>query len=625
MLDYTKTQKGLFVVGFAAAILNVQGEEKRVEALEPTTVLASRFESPSDETVSSVGVVTGNELGRMQEYRLIESLKLLPGIQGFSTAGQSGNFESLQVRGLPTRYTQVVVDGVRVTDSTNGLNNFLSNAAMGQVNQIEFLRGPQSVLYGGEAVGGVLGYDTAVGGERKTTLFAEAGSFDSYRTSLSSRGEVGELEYGVGFNREFTGNDTYSTFPIQDYELNSGVVGLKWNASEDLSFKLTYRGSDGNLKTRTNSMFGSSTSDIDTDSHLFALNTELRISERWTSKLTLGYYEEAYDAAFDGSFGPSTFSSDTDRFSLNWNNKVSVTDDLDLVAGLEYSETGFQNSNGQDLSFSTQAVYLNGYWKPIDGLLLELGGRYDDHDEYGGDVAWNVGAAYTFSESGTRVRARLAESYRTPTLTDSEAFSGMFSNQLANPDLKTEKILGFEVGVDQELSETHFLELTYFNQNLEDAIFTQTIAPGFPATTQRQNRDGDSRVSGFETAVRGSFFEESVGYRLAWTAQIDDEVLDVPDHLVSADIHYDGGKWLIGAGATYVAGASYGTPGDVNFVKTDDRFVTRIYGNYEITENVKFHARVENLLDEAYRVSDIFGTQIDGQGFGAFAGFTVDF
>jgi len=624
MLINTKAQKSLFIAGFtSAAILSAQGEDER--ELEESTILASRFEGALDDSVSTVSVISGADLGRLQEYRLTESLDLLPGIQGFSTAGQTGNFESLQVRGFPTRYTQVIVDGVRTTDSTNGLNNFITNAGLGQVNQIEFLRGPQSVLYGGEAVGGVLGYDTAVGGEQKTTLFAEAGSFDSYRTSLSTSGELGDLEYGVQIGSEFTENDTDGSFPVQDFELNSAVIGLKWNATDDLSFKLTYRGSDGDLETRTVSSFGFFTSDVNTDSHLFALNSELRVNDLWTTKLTLGYYEEANDSSFDGSLGSSIFETDTSRFSLNWNNKIVVTDEFDFVAGFEYSDTDFSDSNGADVDFATKAAYVNSYWKPVEGLLIEAGVRYEDHDEYGGETAWNLGAAYDVASTGTRFRARVAESFRTPTLTDTEAFSGLFSNQLANPDLETESILGFEFGVDQKIGDTHFLELTYFDQELDGAIFTQTITAGFPSVTQRQNSSGDSSVSGFEFAARGSFYEERLKYRVAWTVQLDEDIIDVPDHLVSADLNYDAGKWLVGIGASYVTGASYGSPDDTNFVTTDDRFLTRIYGHYKISENIKLHARVENVLDEEYRVSDIFGTQIEGQGFGAFAGFSIDF
>ncbi|MDB4607934.1 TonB-dependent receptor plug domain-containing protein, partial [bacterium] len=157
---------------------------QKIEELDPLTVLARRIGSSSDENTSSVGIITGDELLRMQRHRLLESLELIPGTQLLSTAGLMGNTGSAIIRGLPSRYQQVMVDGVRVSDSANSLGNFLGNGQLGQITKIEVLRGPQSVLYGTGAGGGVIGYETSVGsGDPKHQLFAEGGSFDTFRTS----------------------------------------------------------------------------------------------------------------------------------------------------------------------------------------------------------------------------------------------------------------------------------------------------------------------------------------------------------------------------------------------------------------------------------------------------------
>lgn len=616
MIQNKKTQKGLILIGLAAAAVNAQAQEvaknaEQVAELPTSTVLASRFDSAVNNTTSSVSVLDRAYLKKMQEYRLSGAINQMPGVQGTSTAGQRGNSESLLIRGLNTRYAQVVVDGVKIADSSNSLNNFLSNTSLSLVNRVELLRGPQSVLYGSDAAGGVLGLDTQIGGAQRNEIFAEAGSFDSYRTGFSSRGNVGGIDYGVGFSHEFTGNDTYAAFPIHDFTFNSAVLALGYQVNDALSLKLSYRNSDGKLQTRQISPTFTSNALIRTDYHLLALNTDLKVSENWQSKLTLGYYDEAYDASFP-------FDSDFNKFSANWSNKLTVNDQLDLILGTEYSRSSFRNSSGQDFDYNTKAVYANSLWRPIDGLLVETGVRYDDHSLYGSETAWNVGAAYELA-SKTRVRARMAQSYRTPTVVDSQAFSG-FSTQLANPNLKTEEIFGFEFGIDHEIGK-HTAQLTYFKQQLENAIFTRTLIPGafpVPATTQRQNRDGKSAVSGVELALNGELADK-VNYRLSYTFQDDQEVIDVPDHNLNADVHYDAGKWLVGAGVSYQDGASYGAA-----TQTDSRFITRVYGHYELNDSLKLHGRVENVFDEKYELSN-FGSPIQGQGFGAFAGFTYSF
>lgn len=610
-----------------SVLANEQGERE----LEPTTVLASRFDTPQALTSSAVSKLEGAEISLKQQDRLVDALNDLPGVQGLSTSGQTGNNGSVIVRGLPTRYTQVVVDGVRVTDSTNGINNFLSNGRTGLISSMEFLRGPQSVLYGGEAAGGVLGYETLVGSTAPvSTLYGEVGSYESYRVGLGSVGQLGSLQYGLDFNKSFTANDVYDEFPLQDYSQESAAFALAWGGGDDWLFKLSYQGSASELDTRSLSGGFTLLGEVDIDQHLLAFNTTYEVSDDWSSKLTMGYYDEAYDGSFDGDFGASVYDTDTSRFSANWSNYLKLSRCVTAVAGWDFSSTDYSNSTGRDFDFSTQAVYANTYWEPLEGLLVEGGLRYDDHEEYGGETAWNLGVVYHHEASGTRLRARIAESFRTPTLLNSEAFTGIFNNQIANANLETEKITGYEVGLDQELGDGHQLEVTFFYQNLEDAIRSVTIEDpspgnGFVGTIQDQNGEGSFRVSGFETAMSGLLCEGAVAYRLSWTAQLKEEVINIPDHNLAADISYQGADWTVGCGVNYLDGASYGAPDNSNFAAVDDRFVTRIYGHYQLSSNVKVHGRVENLFDESYLISDIFGDQIQGQGAAAYAGVTVSF
>ena len=614
-----RAQTGLALVG----LLGGASAQEKIEELEPVTVLAKKFEADKKDTTSSVGVVSGEELRRMQQTRTLDALNTIPGVQGLSTAGLTGNTGTALFRGLPTPYTQVVVDGVRITDATNGLGNFLANGQVGGLSQLEILRGPQSVLYGTGAAGGVIGYESAVGeGEPTYELFGEGGSFDTYHGAFRSKGQVGALQYGFEIGRYQTENDTYSTLPRHDYEQDYGTLALQWQAREDLLLRFSYRGSENQLQTTSISPFGFSTSDIETKLHLLAFNAEYEVNPDWLSKLTLGYYDESYFGNFDGSFGPSVFGTDFDRLTVNWNQQIQLNDEFELLTGLEYSESHFENTSGRRTDYDTVGVYVNGNWRPVDSLLLEGGVRYDEHSEFDGDTAWNIGGAYQLGDSGTRLRARVSQAYRTPSRLDSERFAGAFSTQIANSNLDSEEIFGFEIGIDHDFGD-HQLELGYFNQELKDAIVTRTITAGFPSVVQRQNSSGTSRVSGFEMALSGQFCSERWRYRLAWTEQDKEEVIDVPDRLISLDVSYDGGDWLIGGGVSHVAGASYGSD-SANFVSTDDRTVTRIYGEYQLSEQVKLHARVENLFNEDYLVSDIFGTQLEGQGRAVSVGATIE-
>lgn len=607
------------LIGLTGLLLAEENLAQEVEALEPLTVLARRINSTSNDNASSIGVISGEELARQQRHLLLESLNLNPGTQGLSTAGLTGNTGTVIVRGLPSSFQQFVVDGVKIADVANPVGSFLGTANLGQIDRLEVLRGPQSVLFGTGAGGGVIGYETAVGeGDPTFKLFGEGGSFESYRGSLSAQGKIGNFSYGAEIGHQFTSNDTFSSLPVHDFEQSHANVALQWELSDDLRLKFTYRGTDNFLETRSISGFGTFDSEIHTETSVFALNAFYQINPGWQSRLTLGYYQENFVGDFSSAFGDSEFGIDFERFTFNWSNEVELSESLTLAAGAEVGRSDFSNTTGQDTDQTSYGAYANLYYRVNEALLLEVGGRYDEHDEFGGDSAWSAGAVYTVDRSDTRFHVRFSEAFRNPTRLDSEFFVSPFSTQEENPNLDSETIQGFEVGVTQSFGD-HKLELSYFDQEVQDAIVTENRGPG---RTQRVNSSGDSSLSGLELSASGHFINEKLRYRLALTAQFDEEVIDVPDYLANLDVSYDAGPWLIGVGFSYAEGAAYLPAGNP---QTDDRFLTRLYGEYQLTESLRFHARVDNLFDVDYELfSDAFGegTEIIGPGRSIYAGLT---
>ncbi|MGJ8696062.1 MAG: TonB-dependent receptor plug domain-containing protein [Verrucomicrobiaceae bacterium] len=603
MINIKKATCGLVLAGLPIGVIH--GEDE----LPPLTVLAKRFDESVDETSSSVDVITAKELERRQEYRLIDALELTPGVQGLSTAGQTGNLGSILFRGLGTKYVQVVVDGVRITDATNGASNFLGAGHLGNISQLEILRGPQSVLYGSGASAGVVGYGTALGtGESETESMIEVGDFGHLRTSLSSTGQSGDLTYAAGLGYFETANDPFPGLPVHDYQQAYETLALEWQANDGLVLRMSYRGSQNELMTVTD--FGGgffSPATIKTDVNLLALNGELKVNPWWTSKLTLGYYDEAYDA----DFGGFPVRTDYRRATAHWSNRIELSDDAELTGGIEYSDSDYENLNGRNINYETLGAYVSGTWRPVEPLLLEGGVRYEDHSSFGDDVAWNLGFAYEIEESQTRLRARLSESFRTPTLVESEAFTPPFGlAQAANPNLISEDIVGYEIGLEQDVLGQQ-AGITYFHQDLENAIGLRNVPGG---KFQNYNIPGRSTVSGLEIALSGELPVDGFSYRVAWTEQDSEEVLDVPDRIVSVDVSYEAERWSAGAGATYTDGATYG------FFPTDDRIVTRVYGEIEVSESFTLFGRIENLFDEEYLLSDDGFLPVEGQGRAIYVG-----
>ena len=165
-----------------------------------------------------------------------------------------------------------------------------------------------------------------------------------------------------------------------------------------------------------------------------------------------------------------------------------------------------------------------------------------------------------------------------------------FGTQLANPDLEEERFNSLELGLEQEFLGNSTVSITGYAHFLEDAI-------GNPNFNQFVNTSGTSEVFGIDAALAGSFIENFY-YKVAWNYSIKNDVIDgFPRNTANLDTYYDGGKWLLGLGASTRSSASFDGPREL-----DSNCITRIYGHYQLTENIRLTARIENLFDEEYEL-----------------------
>jgi len=209
---------------------------------ELDTLVVSAIRTPLDigKNTAAVSTLDTVDLERRGIVSLRDALNEVPGVISTSTGGQAGALGSLFIRGTTTAYSQIVVDGIRLSDATVQLGNFLGGAGIDDLGRIEVLRGPQAAFYGGEAVGGVVWLETARGsGSPAGRLTLEAGSHDSFRASASHRGSQGNLAWFVGASREFTDNDAR----FNHFDQTRGALRTEWSAG-DWTTGVTFRAID---------------------------------------------------------------------------------------------------------------------------------------------------------------------------------------------------------------------------------------------------------------------------------------------------------------------------------------------------------------------------------------------
>lgn len=566
------------------------------EELAPLVISALRMPTALTQNPASVSVLDPRELESQGIFRLQDALNRAPGVISTSTAGQAGAVGSLFVRGTTTGYSQIVVDGMRMSDSNAPLGNFLGGAGTSDFGRIEVLRGPHGAIYGGESVGGVLWLETTAGTpEPRSQIRVEGGSFHSFSIDGRHQGSEGRLSYFLSTGYEETENDAS---PSQDFRHWRTAMRADMKLDERWSLRATFRANDSYFRN-------SPTSENRLDSALATLQATGVISDRWTTRFHVGYHQERYDNDYVFFGFPGNFGTDLRSASFSTDQEIRLSDELLLLAGGFYHRDAFENTIGVDETGNRYGLHASLQWQPIERLTLQQTGRWEDYDAYGEEFTWRSGAAYHLEHHGFTVRGGIGSSFRTPSYLD--LFGSSFG--VGNPNLRAESATGWDLGFVKSIARNHEIEVTWFENRIVDRIRS------FPAPPQ--NISGTTKTRGVEVGVRGTWLDGLLSHHLAWT-WTDASLADLPRNAVDAslDVKPDE-KSLFGIGVRHLSSRSFG--GNPIASAT----VARVHASRQLTEHLRLHARVENVFDEKYELSDFFGTVVEGAGTGFYVGLTA--
>jgi vitamin B12 transporter len=620
------------------------GDKPENDTMLPDTyVTASQVPVPARAVGSAATIVTGEQIEDSQQRHVSEVLRRVPGIS-VNRASSVGSLTQVRIRGAEGNQTMVRIDGIEVNDPAIGSEFNFAQLLGYEIGNIEVLRGPQSSLYGSDALGGVISIET----RRATAPFeasalAEGGSFGTGAGSLHL-GSAGD-SYDIALNTSY----------LQTSGINIADDGSEKDGFDNLNVSL--RGGfmpTDNLEFDLSGRFASGTNEFD-DNDPTTDNPFTRTHfEDWhgraQGKLILfdGVWEHIVGTSVVDTMNDNEpdalFSTDTwgHRFTLDY--QTNVFFDTPAVANAEHSvsflaereyqsyrqagmPSGFGDPNFKEseVRYGFGGEYRVNLW---DSLFLSGSLRHDDNELFDDATTWRTTAAYLFEDSGTRLHGSYGTGVKNPTFVE---IYGLFNDFIGNPALTPEKSEGFDIGIEQSLLDDRLIvDVTYFNQNLEDEI-TNIFVPdgmgGFVGTVV--NLSGESKRQGVEISLHTEPFD---GFTLdgAYTyldAEEPSGITEIrrPRHIASLFANYEfmEDRANVNLGIEY-NGEQYDTDFGVfpSMRQTLDDFVlVSIAGSYQLTDNIELFGRIENALDQDY--AEVFGNNTPG--FGAFAGFRVGF
>ena len=456
--------------------------------LSPIVVTATRIPLPQNMVTARVTVITGEELRAQGVEYLLDALKSVAGANVVQT-GSFGGVTSLFLRGGESDYVQVLVDGVPVNEP-GGAYDF-ANLTVDDIERVEIVHGPASVLYGSEAISGVLQVFTRRGkGAPRGSVVLQGGTLHSIdrEANLSGGNEFGS--YAVSISH-FSSNGAYvedlagNTFN-NDYRntVSSGRFTVSPDDRTDVGFSVRYSDSKLNFPTDGSGNFVDQNSFTRSKVTTLGLDLSRFLNDRMEARLLLrsnnidGAFDDAQDDAAD-TLGFFTFrdiknvrrqSADT-RLNYYFDPITVFTAGAEVEGQTERSfsqsasEFGASNSLF-DVSRESRAYYAQALMDIADMVSINVGARLDDNDNFGTFFTYRGGAALRLA-SGTRIRASIGTGFKEPTFL--ENFATGFA--IGNPDLDPETSLSWEAGVEQAFFDGDlFASGTFFRQDFDDLI-----------------------------------------------------------------------------------------------------------------------------------------------------------
>lgn len=623
-----KKTLALMLITVVAQTANAQETTDTFEVRE-VVVSATRVPLERSALAASVTIITGAELKQQGVRNVAEALRTVAGA-AVVQAGSYGAPASLFMRGGESDYVQVLIDGVQV-NSPGELFDFAS-LTVEDVDRIEIVRGPVSVLYGSDAVTGLIQLFTKRNAE---TTHADLSANGGSHGSGSLNAEIGGGANGASYSLGVSHFRTDGIYAYNNEYRNTGITGrfaLAPARATDIAATLRYSTNTFHYPTDGAGNLVDANQYHDADALTAGLEIGHRLSSRLEARAQLGFsrnddaYNDSPDDALDNTgfyafFSDERFQREAADVRLNYSFDdrsvftIGGEAEHQRERGWNRSESEFGPSAGTSREErSNRAAYAQ-MITAISRISVQAGARYEDNERFGGFATYRGGVSARVA-NWLRVRASAGTGLKEPRFY--EQFATGFVK--GNPALKPETSRSIEGGIELERGAAH-LNATYFTQEFTDLI--QYV--GMPATQEDPNylNLAGARSAGVELEAGYTWNALTLRAGATWfdtevtdpgtgedpLFQAGEKLIRRPDYVASLSAGYDARRFHLSASAQHVSERD-----DLSFADFPAARVTlNAYTRLDIaatvpvaTSGLNATLKLENLLDAEYEEAHNF-------------------